>query len=116
MSDFRMHEQESSGELILGGDLTIANAPKIREALIRALERSAHVSVSVEDAAVMDLSFLQLLCSAHQTAVAGQKTFSIKNGHTEEMEKMVRDSGYLRTCGCSRDSTGTCLWMRRTEQ
>lgn len=100
-----------AGELVMGGDLTIENAAKIRAGLLEALGKGGPVIVRIEGDAVMDVSFMQILCSAHNAAVKSDKPFCLSYAIPGNFIRAVVESGYKRNRGCSRDKNGSCLWV-----
>jgi hypothetical protein len=105
MSDFR------ASELVLEGPLTIGNASVIRKNLISTLIREDEIVVSIDAEAPVDLSFLQLLCSAHRSASSLGKTFTLRNADSGNFTAAVENSGFTRKKGCIHDKSGTCLWV-----
>jgi len=110
MSDFRAGEPARKTELVLGGALTIENASVIREKLIAALSSENGIVVSIDPDVPVDLSFLQLLCSAHRTASKLGKSFTLRHQDSGNFPAAVENSGYSRKRGCVHDRYGTCLW------
>jgi ABC-type transporter Mla MlaB component len=110
MSDFRAGEPGRDKELVLGGPLTIENASVIRKKLISALLRENEIVVSIDADAPVDLSFLQLLCSAHRSASKLGKSFRLRHQDFGNFSAAVENSGYARKKGCVHDRYGTCLW------
>ncbi len=111
MSDFRVLGPDQKGELTLAGSLTIENASAIRKKLITALMREDAVKVCIDADAAVDISFLQLLCSAHRTASKLGKSFTLGHAASGNLLAAVEGAGYFRKRGCARDREGTCLWM-----
>jgi anti-anti-sigma regulatory factor len=93
------------------GDLDIQRAGELRSTLLEALERSESVSLEFGECAKVDLSFVQMLCSAHRTATKLHKRFRLNGSLPEGFLKAVEDTGYSRTSGCTYDKDGTCLWV-----
>ena len=58
---------------LLDGDLTLQNAGSLRKAFLKALVESDDVSLVFKNVRDVDLSCLQLLCSAHRSAARLQK-------------------------------------------
>ncbi len=110
MSDIRVSESGRGGGLVLGGSLTIENASAIRKKLMQMLLREDEVVVSVNADVSVDLSFLQLLCSAHRTASNLGKSFLLRAPNSGNFPAAVENSGYGRIKGCAHDKYGTCLW------
>jgi anti-anti-sigma regulatory factor len=111
MSDFRVTESEK-GELIMGGALTIENASEIRSRLIKTLVREHDVVICIAPDASADISFLQILCSAHYTASKLGRSFLLSHGSGDAFLSTVENAGYSRSRGCARDTDKTCLWVR----
>ena len=110
MSDLRVTESGQGRELILGGALTIENAAAIRKWLMKMLIREDEIVVCVDADVSVDLSFLQLLCSAHRTASNLGKAFLLRAPNSGNFPAAVENSGYGRIKGCAHDKYGTCLW------
>ena len=102
MSDFRVSE--------LDGPLTIENASAIRKKLISTLLREDEIVVCIDTDVPVDLSFLQLLCSAHRSASNLGKSFTLRHKNSGNFPAAVENSGYTRKKGCIHDRYGTCLW------
>lgn len=83
-----------SGRLALGGSLTIENAVRIREVLIRAFRESDRVVLEVRGDAAADGSFLQLLCSAYRTAVIEKKVFEVDWSAAPGVRLSLAAAGY----------------------
>ena len=111
MSDFRITESDDGGELVLGGSLTIENASALRAKLIEALMREDALAVCIDSDAAVDVSSLQLLCSAHRTASKLGKSFTLRHLAKDNFHITVENAGYSRKRGCGRDKDGTCLWV-----
>jgi len=111
MSDFRVTESDGGRELVMGGSLTIENASSLRLKLLEALMREDDLSVCIDTDAVLDVSFLQILCSAHRTATKLDKTFLLRDLAEDNFASVVKSAGYSRKRGCARDKYDTCLWL-----
>lgn len=109
MSDFRVTESYDGGELVLGGSLTIENASTLRTTFIKALMKEDDLSVCIDADAIVDVSSLQLLCSAHRTALKLGKSITLRLLDKANFLGAVDNAGYIRRRGCARDKDGTCL-------
>ncbi|PLX97919.1 MAG: hypothetical protein C0623_14245, partial [Desulfuromonas sp.] len=64
----------------------------------------------VED---VDLSFIQILCSAHRSLVNNGKTMVIDGQLPESMMKLIDEAGLKVHIGCTFDSTVECPWLQK---
>jgi anti-anti-sigma regulatory factor len=111
MNVFTASRSDDAGELVMGGSLTIENAGEIRRILLATFERSDCVVMSIAEDTQIDISFLQVLCAAHHTAVKTNKTFELAQT-PKVFLRAVEDAGYRILKGCIHDRDGTCLWVR----
>jgi anti-anti-sigma regulatory factor len=93
------------------GELTVGGIRKIHEELLHSLEKVRHLDIDIAGAVDMDLSFLQLLCSAHRTAAQTGKTVALTGDIPNIFRQAVEDNGYGGTGGCSGEAGRTCLWI-----
>jgi hypothetical protein len=106
---------KGQGELSMSGALTVENAGAILKRIRGALAQTDNLLITVGEEAETDISFLQILCSAHRTAVLQNKCFRVNTKNPRAFENDVRAAGYGRSTGCSRDHDGSCLWARGTK-
>ena len=97
----------------LGGVLTIVRAVELKQIISEALNKSKYVVLECSECTDMDLSFLQLVCSAHRTAL--QSNIMLKLGSTleEHLLKKAGEAGYFRQTTCRSDKNNECFWLRR---
>ncbi len=111
MMKSKFEQSGDKGMLTLDGDLTVEHAGEMRMALIKALVDSDRVEVKLGEVAEADLACLQLLCSAHRTAVTLKKRFAVAGARPEKFKQAVEAAGYLRFTGCSLGREKGCLWV-----
>ncbi len=112
------HTFELSGEagiLHAGGSLTIEHAEELKSAITEALASASRLTIDLSAAETVDLCFLQLLCSAHRTAVKDGKSIVLANTG-EAFVESIRETGYLRHVGCMPNSGHGCLWAGKEDQ
>ncbi|MCP4715734.1 MAG: STAS domain-containing protein, partial [Deltaproteobacteria bacterium] len=63
--------------LCFNGNLTVDSVVELKEALLGALETSDDLCINLEGATQVDLACLQVLCSAHMTAVGMDKQLQL---------------------------------------
>jgi ABC-type transporter Mla MlaB component len=105
--------QDESGVLCLqlGGAATIPAAAALREALLAALRNETSVRLNLAGITQLDLSCLQLFCSAHHSALDGQKTLALDGELSGYVSDVLRCSGFGRKRGCARSpEPASCLW------
>ena len=98
------------GVITLDGDLTISNAEELRKVLMKSLLEAEDVSIEMENLQNMDLSCLQLLCSAHRSAVRFKKRLCIRGVRPGTFNDLVAAAGFARSSGCRLDTDKSCLW------
>jgi len=106
--------------LTFTGELTIRQAEELRAVLTRALAGAETVSMDFVGVTAADLSFLELLCSAHRSAMRLNKRLTFGSALPECIGQTVAKAGFARrTCCFSRHSDCNpacekgCLWIVR---
>ncbi|UTG93953.1 STAS domain-containing protein [Geobacter sulfurreducens] len=109
----RKHGGDSGERYVLGvgGDLTIPFAGEFRGALLEALDQAGSVEVDVSGVSAVDITGLQLLCSAHRAACTRQKGFFLTGRDNPVFAESVGLAGFERHVGCSRDVGKNCIWI-----
>lgn len=103
-------EAGTNGILSLVGDLTMVSALETRKALLEAIAEVDILELDLEKAASVDISFLQLLCSAHRECFFSGKGIILLGGMTDKIEELLQRSGYSSQFGCLTDAKKSCLW------
>ena len=102
-------------QVCLEGKLTIANAAEIRDLLVEALAGGDSITVDLTGVTDMDLSTLQLICSAHRTARSSAKDLFLTGTASGLLLKKRKEAGYIRHQGCMYNPTQSCLWVGEAE-
>jgi anti-anti-sigma regulatory factor len=114
---FAIEKTTKDGTVIVSGALTVGNTAAVREELIKALQASEKAQLDLQAVTEIDLSALQLFCSAHKTAIKAKKVFELIDSSTGVAKNTAGLNGYLRQQGCNIDLDETCLWkMKRRAQ
>jgi ABC-type transporter Mla MlaB component len=103
-------ENSSTTEVVISGSMTIDRIEELRIGLIDAFNRGKKVQVSLEAVTEVDITGLQLLCSAHRTSIANGIDLSVAGGACEALSAVAGEAGMLRHIGCPQDTCGTCIW------
>jgi len=107
-------EQRTSGDegtVLCEGNLTVNRAEEMKSAFIQALQNANEVTITFTHVTDVDLSYLQLLCSVHRSALRLHKQVRFQGGLPEILKDTAEAAGYLRLKGCKLDSEKNCLWM-----
>ena len=100
----------NKGVVILEGDLTMPYAEEIRKILMKAIRGADELSVAFKNVRDADLSCLQLLCSAHRSAVRMKKHMTFTGIVPQTFKDTVVAAGFSHIRGCGPDSGRKCLW------
>jgi anti-anti-sigma factor len=112
MANIKIEKKGRKNVITISGEMTIENAAALKDALIHSLKNVKHIVMDLDNITDMDLSCLQLLCSAHRTSAGAQKTLELKSGYPEVLKRAAREAGYLRNSGCTLETEDGCLWKR----
>ncbi len=106
----KMQMSGSTCTVILEGEVTLPFAEELKKVLIKAMLDSDDIAVSMEHLQDTDLSCLQLLCSAHRSAVRLKKRIAFSGSPARIFRDTVDASGFARVRGCKLDCEKNCLW------
>ncbi len=109
---FRDQQSGKQANITLDGNLTVGQAEGLRTLLIKALIDAEEVRVDFGTVTDVDLSCLQLLCSAHRSASRMKRSISLSGDWPELFKQIVEEAGYSRLAGCRLDVDHSCLWVR----
>lgn len=107
-------EPEGAGFVVrLRGELTVEFSATIREAILGAFAKPGAVTVDISGLSYADLSFFQLLCSAHRKAAKEDRELSVR-GYTERaVQGLIDEIGFARNSACIAGKEVDCLWKVR---
>ena len=104
--------RETGAIIVTSGDrLTIENAAEFSRIIKEALEASDNVALEFESAVEIDLTGLQILCSACKSAAAAGKTFSYHGPQPQALAGIITSSGAERNAVCKHNNNTTCIWF-----
>ena len=115
MADIRHVQKNGRDVLIVGGILTVKHANALREAFLEAVRKAPAVEVEVENIGELDVTFAQLICSAHRMAANLNKQMTITGIEQERFSQMLRRFGFFRHIGCHENTRRSCLWLHDQE-
>ena len=97
--------------LTFSGDLTVPHSVQAKAALLEAMSQADSVEIRFEDVADVDLSFLQILCSAHKSSIKARKLLTVLESEFKPFRETLRAVCYLRSTGCVLDQQKQCFWV-----
>ena len=92
--------------------MTISHASELKSILLSALADMKEIVLDVGKVVDVDLSCLQILCSAHRSAMTQKKELRLPAPLPVVFKRAVEEAGYFRRAGCSLDRAETCLWLK----
>jgi anti-anti-sigma regulatory factor len=109
--DTPLKQTGSTRIILLEGDLNLTQAPAIRTAFLKALVEADDVAIRFGNVRDLDLSCLQLLCSAHRSAVRLKKQVRFEGSVPKLLKDAADAAGYSHLKGCKLDTGKSCLWI-----
>ena len=106
MSPYELVGAGPQGTLVLQGDFTVENAEVLKEALTETLKKFEDVSLDLAGVLKVDLSFMQLICSAWSVLKERGKDMPCVSPIPEEVEQLAKDAGFMPGC------VDQCFWRR----
>ena len=101
------------GESIIssGSRLTIENASDFLNIIREGFESSDRIAIDFEPSVEIDITGLQLLCSACRSAAGAGKTFFYKGLQPQALTDIIKLCGAERNSACKQNSDSTCIWF-----
>jgi anti-anti-sigma regulatory factor len=101
-----------NGELatvIVGETLTIETCAEFKQALSNALDTARQVVLDAHQLQQVDITSLQLICSACRVASSKGKSIAFENDIPSCIETLRTSIGANRSCPCNH--TESCIWV-----
>lgn len=111
MADIRHTKKNGREVLTVSGALTVKHAKALKTAFLEAVRNAPSVEVEVEKIDDVDVTFVQLVCSAHRMAADLNKQMTITGLEQERLSEMLGRFGFFRHIGCHESTRKSCLWL-----
>ncbi len=111
MAGFSFIKSGNDGEALIEGVLKVENAMEIKAKLLDMISKEDQVIITIGEASEADLSFLQIICSAHRTAVRVNKSFMVGPRRPAAFVRSYEEAGFIREKGCVFGADGNCIWL-----
>jgi len=112
MKEHIIEDDKDKRILKLSGELVIQHAEKLKSLLLESLENKSSIEIDLSLVTEVDVSSMQLLCSAHKTSIFRNKSFKFVGNPSDAFKQNVLSAGFFRTKGCSLDKDNKCLWIK----
>lgn len=104
-------QKEGSSTIASGTRLTIENAADFAKRIGEALVACKTVAIALDAKAAMDVTTLQVLCSACKTATAEGKSLTPQGAGPESLRQLIVAAGAQRHGPCQHNNSNPCLWF-----
>src|SRR5574340_1114595 len=111
MMNVAIDVSEDAGTLVVNGIINIQCAAALKDELIKLQVSGKNILLNLEGLTGADISFLQLLCSAHRSSIKLNKCLNVTGSIPPWLKQAVRNAGYDADV-CSADTGGSCLWAK----
>ncbi|MBF0380457.1 MAG: STAS domain-containing protein [Magnetococcales bacterium] len=111
MIDFSIDKTNSTGTMILSGDLTVQYASTFKEALLEGVFGADTLVIDFAEVERMDLSTVQLLCATHRAIKKNNKNLIIAGTVPAIVRETIADAGYA---SCMGDDDASGLWIKES--
>ncbi len=101
---------DEAGTIMLKGELTIQYASRLKEVLVEAMGKTSRLAINLEGVDEVDLSCLQVFCSAHRSALASGGDIVLTGAWPEPFRRTVETSALSRGKSCRSRKNEPCLW------
>lgn len=91
-------------------EMLVTGSAAFRRILLEAFEQTDWVEVDCSELKDADLTFFQLLCSAHRSATLNSKKFTLKGQQATAFSELAIKMGLERHVGCPLDVCRSCIW------
>ena len=104
----RTEQTGETGVLVIEGEMIIEHAEELKMIFQEALENNGSLGITLERVDKVDLFGLQVLCSAHRSAMKAGKELCLIGEQPDALRDAIVMTGYGRTAACSAGKT--CPW------
>ncbi len=102
-----------NGEIVIdtGECLSVELAADFANALKDALESSDKVRLNFQSGLTMDITAIQIICSACKSAARQNKYFYFNGQRPQALTDLIIACGAERRASCKYNSDSTCIWF-----
>ena len=108
--DLKMEKTGNTFTVKMGGPLTIEHAAKLKTFISNMPGEAQEILLDLDGVTDLDLSCIQLLCSANLSFDKTSKRLIWKSAQTEVITHALSEAGYTREMVCHEKPCNNCLW------
>ncbi|MDA8136697.1 MAG: STAS domain-containing protein [Desulfobacteraceae bacterium] len=108
--EYNLNTKGNECSIKFTGPMGIAQANEVKAALVNSLSSCSRVTMDLRDVHEMDMSIVQLFCSANMSFEKSGKYFSITDKDMDSVTSLLTELGYDNNFGCSENPCKICLW------
>ena len=98
-----------------GVKLTIENVAGFLQIVRESLKTSDSVAITFEPSLEIDITGVQILCSACKSAALGGKVLSYYGPQPQGLADIIKSSGAARYTACRHNNDSLCAWFGGSE-
>lgn len=98
--------------LKVGGELNVSNISELHKKLLEILDSGTNIAISLEESTEIDMTFIQLMCTAHKAFTVAKKDFHVC-GNQSDMYERTDAMGFTRHKGCGFDKRNDCVLVKK---
>jgi len=106
----KLERQGKKGVLYLSGNLTVGELKEVKDAILKALQNTDELMLNINDIESIDVAFLQMICSAHQSSQGMKKVITLSGEIDNAYRHFVGEAGFSRESGCRIKKAGKCFF------
>lgn len=113
MSNWSWEARDNGGAVLrLAGEATVELMDELHALLLEGIETFDSVQIDCSATTAADFYTVQLLCSAHRTAVTRNKSLEVLGEPSAAFMETARKAGFMRCEACPMcPSESRCLWL-----
>lgn len=102
---------DKSARLNISGSITVGNISSLYKKITELLGELDKLEINIGKDSEIDLTFMQVICSAHRTFQSEGKNIFI-SGDKENLYAHTDAMGYTRHKGCIHDTDNSCVFTK----
>ncbi len=108
--DLKTEKTGNTVTVKMGGPLTIEHVAELKTFMSNVSGEAEEILVDLDDVTDIDLSCIQLLCSANLSFDKTRKRLTRKSAQTKVITRALSEAGYTREMVCHDKPCKNCLW------